>query len=78
MSLTKLGDACACIPQANGQNVYRKIGAFFTDARGNTCMKIDTLPLSGSGWEGWVNCFAARTPTDKAQPGKCSDSAIPF
>jgi len=61
VSLTLIGDACAHIPaHANGgKSAYRKIGTAFKDGT-KISIKIDTLPLPGSGWEGWVNVFPSK------------------
>ena len=61
MALTLIGDACAHIPvHANGGKAgYRQIGKAFKDGTRIT-IKIDTLPLPGSGWEGWVNIFPSK------------------
>lgn len=53
-----LGDACAFIPgpQGEGKNKYYRIGSAYRDGE-RISFKIDTLPLAGSSWEGWVNVF---------------------
>ena len=52
-----LGDACAFIPAApGGKNRYMKIGIALTDGD-RISLKLDTLPIPGAGWEGWVNIF---------------------
>lgn len=52
-----LGDACAYIPAApGGKNRYMKIGIALTDGD-RISLKLDTLPIPGTGWEGWVNIF---------------------
>ncbi len=43
-----------------GKAIYRNIGAWYTDPDHPDrppSLKIDTLPLPGSGWDGWVNLF---------------------
>ena len=66
MSKTKLGDACAYIPGKNGgKNRYCKIGVVFKDnEKDYLSIKIDTLPLPGTGWEGWINIFDERKPAE--------------
>jgi len=63
MALTLMGDACAHIPAHanNGKSAYRQIGKAFRDGD-RISIKIDTLPLPGCGWEGWVNIFPIREP----------------
>lgn len=61
-----LGDACAYIPGVNGgKNRYLKIGMLMQDERARYTLKIDTLPLPGTGWEGWVNVFDNKNDTTK-------------
>lgn len=56
-----LGDACAFIPGvAGGKNRYMKIGIAMTDGD-RISLKLDTLPIPGAGWKGWV--ISSRTPT---------------
>ena len=58
-----LGDACAFIPGvAGGKNRYMKIGIAMTDGD-RISLKLDTLPLPGTGWEGWVNIFPSSNDT---------------
>jgi hypothetical protein len=66
-----IGDACAHIPaHANGgKAAYRQIGKAFKDGDGDgdrISIKIDTLPLPGSGWEGWINVFPPKQDLDPA------------
>lgn len=62
-----LGDACAFIPGSNGaKNRYMKIGVAMKDHQGRMSLKLDTLPLSGSSWEGWINIFPRQDGRDKA------------
>lgn len=52
-----IGDACAFIPGFNGaKNRYMKIGMALRDGD-RISVKVDTLPLPNSGWEGWINIF---------------------
>lgn len=59
MSKELIGDAKAYIPGKNGEKArYLTIGAAFKDPTdGRISFKIDTLPVEGSGWTGWVNVF---------------------
>lgn len=58
MALRKKFEASAAIPP-NGRcerTSYRRIGTLFEDTgTGLPVLKIDTLPLPESGWQGWVN-----------------------
>ena len=73
MSRRILGDACAYIrKQGDAKAIYRKIGVAFIDDQDRISLKLDTLPIPGDGWVGWVNIFpsekAARTsPQDRDQ-----------
>lgn len=52
-----IGDACAYIKQPGGEKAkYYRIGSAYRDGE-RISIKIDTLPLSGIGWDGWVNVF---------------------
>lgn len=52
-----MGDACAFIPGKNGdKNRYFRIGTALRDGD-RVSLKIDTIPLPQSGWDGWVNIF---------------------
>lgn len=58
-----IGDACAYIPGQgkDGKVAYPRIGLVFQDSGDKRLsIKIDTLPLPGSGWTGWVNVFERR------------------
>ena len=60
MSKTFLGDLCAYIPKRPGQNkpFYPRVGsAFIDDSTQQISLKIDTMPVSCSGWEGWLNIY---------------------
>lgn len=84
--LDLIGDACAMIPgKDGGKSTYRKIGTAFTDNQARVVLKIDTLPLFGSGWEGWVNIFerkpqAPSSPHPRQRRSSISDmdDDIPF
>jgi len=57
-----IGDACAYIPGVNGvKNRYFKIGTGMRDGD-RISVKIDTIPLPGLGWDGWVNIFPRQDP----------------
>ena len=62
---TLLGDVCAYIPaQGNDtKNRYPKIGTAFIDHDNESriSIKLDTIPLAGGGWNGWVNIFPPRS-----------------
>jgi len=62
--LTKSGNVSAHIP-TNGtkDSHYIRVGAAFTDDEGRIVIKIDSLPLPNSNWQGWLNIF----PLDKIQ-----------
>ncbi|HAN92592.1 MAG TPA: hypothetical protein DCQ33_11010 [Nitrospira sp.] len=77
-----LGDACAFIPGVAGnKNRYMKIGIAMTDGD-RISLKLDTLPLPGTGWEGWVNIFPnSNDMTNKPVPrfaGPVYEDDIPF
>jgi len=85
MSRTILGDACAFIPGKNGEkNRYLKLGLAMKDDSGRLSLKLDTLPLPGSDWEGWINVFErepAAIPVRTAPPRYAPDDLdddIPF
>jgi hypothetical protein len=63
-----LGDACAYIPgpRQGDKARYYKIGLAMRDGD-RISIKIDTLPLPGMGWSGWINIFPSERqprPTD--------------
>lgn len=69
-----LGDACAYIPspRQGDKARYYKIGLAMRDGD-RISIKIDTLPLPGMGWSGWINIF----PSDKpARPTDPRDRAV--
>lgn len=61
-----LGDACAYIPgpRQGDKARYYKIGLAMQDGD-RISLKLDTLPLPGTGWGGWINIFPQeRRPVD--------------
>jgi hypothetical protein len=36
---------------------YQTIGSVFLDDNENLKIKLDSLPLSDGGWNGWANCY---------------------
>lgn len=65
MSKELLGDLCAFIPakSASDKNRYPRIGTAFIDSEDKRIsLKIDSLPIDGSGWLGWVNIFPPKGP----------------
>lgn len=83
MSKTLIGDACADMGKAPGadKRKYIRIGTVFRDdTYGSLSIKIDTLPLPGTGWEGWINVFE-RQPAESAKraaPRALGEEDIPF
>lgn len=81
MARQVIGDAYAYIPNAGGKATYRKIGTAFREGE-RISVKIDTLPLPGSSWEGWVNIFSEtkrETPGHNAPVSEdFNASGIPF
>lgn len=84
------GDACACIQEeGKDKSYYYKIGNVIYDNTYDTfSIKIDTLPIPGSGWTGWINLFKktersqenykpAKATTGKPVPD-FPDDDIPF
>ena len=90
MSKTFLGDVCAYIPKQPGMNkaFYPRIGSAFTDdTTGQVSLKIDTMPIAQSNWEGWLNVYppkesaqtTARAPRPSPRPNfNDLDDDIPF
>lgn len=87
MSKIAIGDFCAHIPSGRPgvKGTYKKIGVVFRDSdSGGISVKIDTMPLPGSGWVGWCNIFEERgqTPPPKEvsgpSPHTFPDDDIPF
>jgi hypothetical protein len=85
MAKQVIGDACAYIPSVGGSKTrYLKIGLAMKDGD-KLSIKIDTLPLSGTGWEGWINVFpqtsrsndTSKLPVPKFA-GPDFDDDIPF
>jgi hypothetical protein len=85
VSKTFIGDFCAHVPsdKVGAKGNYKKIGAVFRDERtGAISVKIDTLPVPGSGWLGWCNVFqdreqsTANTPAPTVQ--HVTDDDLPF
>ena len=87
MSKIAIGDFCAHVPsgQAGVKGTYKKIGVVFRDSeRGGLSVKIDTLPIPGSGWVGWCNIFeeqdkpAAPRPRPPIASNPFPEDDIPF
>jgi hypothetical protein len=74
---TKIGDVCAYLGMVDGKGKYCKIGVAFTDAAGRISLKIDSLPLPESGWQGWVNIFED-TKSKPSSPSDIPETDIPF
>jgi len=52
------GDACAYIKGENGEkNRYLKMGTAILRLDNSLSLKLDTMPLANSGWQGWINVF---------------------
>ena len=71
MSKDFIGDLCAYIPKQPGQNKasYHRVGSAFTDSENKQIsLKIDTMPIQGSGWGGWLNVFPPKSDRPKAIP----------
>jgi hypothetical protein len=51
---------------------YQTIGSLFEDGE-NFKIKLDTIPLSDGGWNGWANCYDLEEKTNKE-----SRDDIPF
>lgn len=69
MALRKKFEASAAIPpkERGERTSYQRIGTLFEDVdTGRPVLKIDTLPLPESGWQGWVNF--RDLPTQKTAP----------
>ena len=64
MTREVIGDACAYFPaEYGGKTRYAKLGTAFREDN-RISIKIDTLPVAGSNWQGWVNIL----PTSKFVP----------
>lgn len=81
MSKEILGDACAYIAPTvrGGKARYHKIGIAMRDSDGDRIsLKLDTLPLPGSGWEGWINIFPSERQPRPADPrDRAVETSIP-
>ena len=65
---TFIGDACAYIAAEakGGKAKYLRIGSAMQDDKDQRIsLKIDTLPLTGSGWQGWINIFPPKEAREK-------------
>lgn len=78
MSKELVGDVCAYMParEAGGKARYPRIGIAFKDDRGQISLKIDTLPLPGTGWDGWVNIFPRTEKSQSADADFRSNSDV--
>lgn len=78
MSRTFIGDLCAQIKPVSpeGKSKYLRIGAAFKDEFDRVVIKIDTLPIAQSNWEGWANVMERKPFEPKAPPVPESD--VPF
>lgn len=58
MTKEVIGDACAYIPGARpgDKTRYPRIGLAMQD-NGRISLKLDSLPLPGTGWTGWIYIF---------------------
>ena len=74
MSKIKIGDAKAYCKTPNRLKArYYKVGVLYKDSdRGGLSLKIDTLPIQGLGWDGWINIFEE----DKKSETAVLDSVI--
>lgn len=67
-----IGDVCAHLPahtQHGGKARYVRVGtAFIDEETDRLAFKLDALPLSTSGWEGWLNVFPPKNPGDEQAP----------
>lgn len=71
MSKSKIGNLaadCGPDPGRPGKRRYVQIGAAFHDGE-RLSLKIDCLPLEGSGWTGWVNVFDHSKGGDPREDG---------
>lgn len=68
MSREIIGDACAFIKTPEGQpNRYLKLGLAMKEGD-RLSLKLDTLPLPGCGWDGWINVFPHKDREGKTPP----------
>lgn len=68
-----------CHPH-DGKKTYVHVGRATTDDEGRIAVKLDTLPLTGANWLGWLNLFPVdedRKRTAARVPGEFDDD-IPF
>lgn len=78
MAKTVLGDACAYIPGTNGgKNRYLKIGIAMEEGS-RISIKIDTLPLPGCGWDGWINIFERTAVSPPVPFNGIDEKDLPF
>lgn len=69
MAKLKVGDAKAYCKIGSAKAQYYKVGVFYKDSdRGSLALKIDTLPISGLGWTGWINIFEEDRKAETAGP----------
>lgn len=62
--LTKSGTVSAHIPSTLSKDShYVRVGVAFIDDEGRMVIKLDSMPLPTSNWQGWLNIF----PLDKIQ-----------
>lgn len=79
-----LGGVCGHIPQAyDGKSRYIRMGTAFKDKQGRISIKLDTIPIPGAGWVGWVNIFPPKgdrpkTNSDGGPYRADIDDDIPF
>ncbi len=84
MSKSLLGDLCAYIPKRPGQEKpsYPRVGSAFIDSdTQRISLKIDTMPIPGSGWEGWLNVFPrerGEKPSTKSADIHFTSDDVPF
>ena len=70
-----IGDACAFIPGHGDKNRYIKLGIAMKEGD-RISIKIDTLPLPGCGWEGWINIFPNKGELRAINPSAAARPAI--
>lgn len=71
MSKRNIGDVCAYVPatQPGAKARYLRVGSAFVDEETDRlAIKLDTLPLPGAGWDGWLNVFPPRNPGEEQAP----------
>jgi len=52
------GDACAYIKGEGGEkNRYLKMGTAILRPDNSLSIKLDSMPLTSVGWQGWINVF---------------------